>query len=44
MGKHEPITFFVGVATNFKVKDIVVMVYHEAYGSKRKRRFKTVSR
>ncbi|MGC6367142.1 MAG: FMN-binding protein [Candidatus Marinamargulisbacteria bacterium] len=40
IGKHEPITFFVGVTPDFKVKDIVVMVYREAYGSKvRKRRF-----
>ena len=40
IGKHYPITFFVGVDASFKVKGVRVMVYREDYGSDvRKRRF-----
>ena len=40
IGKHYPITFFVGVDALFKVKGVRVMVYREDYGSDvRKRRF-----
>ena len=40
IGKHEPITFFVGLYPDLSIKKVVVMVYREAYGSQvRKRRF-----
>ena len=40
IGKHEPITFFVGVSPDFKIQGIVVMVYREDYGNAvKKRRF-----
>ncbi len=40
LGKHKPITFFTGISVNFKIKDVVVMVYREKIGSDvRKKRF-----
>ncbi|MEK9726475.1 MAG: FMN-binding protein [Candidatus Margulisiibacteriota bacterium] len=40
IGKHYPITFFVATNTNIEIKDVVVLIYREDYGSDvRKRRF-----
>jgi len=40
LGKYYPITFMTAVTSDFKVKDVVVMVYREKIGSGvRKRRF-----
>jgi hypothetical protein len=32
IGKHQPITFMVGVQPDGKVADVAVMVYRESYG------------
>ena len=40
IGKHYPITFFVGLFPDLRIKGIEVMVYREDYGAEvRKRRF-----
>ena len=40
IGKHYPITFFVAMDRDYAVKDVILLVYREAYGSQvRKRRF-----
>ena len=40
LGKHRPITFMTVLSCDFKVRDIVVMVYRESHGNQvRKRRF-----
>ena len=40
IGKHYPITFFVGLTPDLAIKDTVVLIYREDYGNAvRKRRF-----